>query len=140
MEYFVSQFGGWIGIAAAVIFGGFALIGLFNKNAKKLKKEETDTADSVINLLKEQVDALEKKVGQQSDEIEHLTEKVDNLTSQNKTLTEVLQGRDGSTQKFQQDAYAAMKVIEAIAQSSKENNQALTKLIAIVETTMKAKE
>lgn len=139
MESFITQFGGYIGVSTAVIVGVFALIGLINKNSRALKKEETETATSVIDLLKEQVDALETKVDQQDMDIRELTKKVESLKTENHTLTEVLQGRDGTTQQFYKDAYAAMKVIEAIAQSSKDSNQALTKLIASLDGFMKAK-
>lgn len=139
MEHFITQFGGWIGIAAAVIFGLFALIGLFNKNSKALKKEETDTATNVIDLLKEQVDALEGKVDQQHADIIELTKKVESLSSENETLTKVLQGRDGQTQAFYKDAYAGMEMVKAILKSTQENNTQITKLVTLMDGYIRAK-
>ncbi len=130
MDYFVENFGGWIGIIAAVVFGIFSLVGIINRSSRQLKKEETDTAKDVIELLSKKVDVLEAKV-------EELEGKVDSLTTENRSLRDVLQGRDGQTQKFYVDAYAAIEVIKHNDKVSEENSKTLTKIATLLEAVVK---
>lgn len=132
MEQFITQFGGFIGIATAVIVGLIAFFGIWNRRSKELKKEETETADSVINLLSKKVDVLEEKV-------EELESKVDTLTKENKTLRDVLQGRDEATQQFYKDAYSAMEIIKHNDSISEENSRTLAKIATLLETVIKVK-
>lgn len=136
MEHFVSQFGGWLGIAAAVLFGVFSFFGLFNKTAKTLKKEETETAKDVIDLLSKKVDVLEKKV-------EELETSVNKLTTENQTLRDVLQGRDEVTQQFYKDAYIAMGLVkhnDDISTKNGEHIAGIEKALAGIEGLLKGKQ
>lgn len=98
MEHFVNQFGGWAGIAAFIIVGIFAIIGMVDKSTRARRKE-------VAELLKEQVDALEGKV-------ELLSKQVEELKKENETLIRVLQGRDEQTQLFYKKGFESMKTID----------------------------
>jgi predicted RNase H-like nuclease (RuvC/YqgF family) len=120
---FIAQIGNWAGIVAMVVVGIFVVIGIVDKKKKELKKEETDTASNVIDLLKEQVDALEGKVDKQENQILALTGEVTQLRAENKTLTEVLQGRDDKTQQFYKDCYAAIEMMKITNAASVENNK-----------------
>ena len=64
MEYFLTNFGGYVAVATMVIVGVFAVIGVVNKKSRELRKTEVDTADSVIDLLSKKVEVLEGKVGE----------------------------------------------------------------------------
>lgn len=139
MQNFITNFGGYIGVASAVIFGAFGLFGIFNKNARAMKKEGIDTAKDVIDLLNAKVAALEAKMDEYQETVDELTKKVDSLQAENHTLTQVLQGRDGQTQQFYKDMYASMEVMKNIAISSADNSKTLTKLMATLDGFMKAK-
>lgn len=130
MENFIQSFGGWMGIIAAVLFGAFSFFGMFNKNSKQLRKEETDTAKDVISLLSSKVSVLEERV-------QELEISVDKLTTENHTLRDVLQGRDGETQKFYKDAYAVMEIIKHNDKISEENSKTLSKVSALLEAIVK---
>lgn len=133
MKDLISQFGGVAGIVSVVIVGGFGLFSLFNKNSKALRKEETDTAKDVIDLLTSKVTVLEGKV-------EELETKVDTLTTENKTLRDVLQGRDGETKQFYKDAYSAIEVIKHNDKVSEENSKTLAKIATLLETVIKVNQ
>ena len=133
MKDLISQFGGVVGLISGIVGIVFFIFVTFNKNYKKLKKEETDTAKDVIDLLTSKVTVLEGKV-------KELETKVDILTTENKTLRDVLQGRDGETKQFYQDAYAAMKVIEHNDKVSEENSRTLAKIATLLETVIKVNQ
>lgn len=139
MTTLITQFGGFVGFATFVIWGVFALIGLFSKTKKGLKKEETETEDRVMNLLRGEVSELTRKVNKQDVDIKNLTDKVNTLTSENKLLTDLLQGRDGETKQFYKDAYAMMEVIKHNDKVSEENNKSLTRIVALIESYVKPK-
>lgn len=127
METFVSTFGGWIGIIAAIVMVIPYIIGIFNKSAKEMKREESETAKEVVDLLSTKITVLESKV----DELEL---KVDKLTVENTTLRDVLQGRDGETKQFYADARAAIKLIEHNDKISEENSRTLAGIGKLLET------
>ncbi len=132
MESFVSQFGGWIGLIAAAVVSITYIISLFSKSSRELKKEESDTAKDVIDLLSTKVTVLEGKVNE-------LELKVDELTTENRTLRDVLQGRDGETKQFYKDAYSAMEIIKHNDKVSEENSKTLSKIATLLETLVNSK-
>jgi Zn-dependent metalloprotease len=137
MQYFISNFGGWIGVIAAVVFGVFSLIGILNRNTKEMKEQQNDAARDLIDLLTKKVNVLEGKVDQQEKDIITLTKTVEGLRSENKTLTEVLQGRDSITQQFYKDSYNAMEVAKHNDSVSEENSRNIAKLVSLLEAALK---
>lgn len=132
MTDFISQFSTQLIVLGAVIAGGIALYGVFDKKARERRKDENKTEDRVIDLLQKEVGILSKRVEQQDKDIKELTKKVTALETENDTLVRVLQGRDDMTQKFYKDAYIAMENIKKTYDVAIGNNTHMTELIELM--------
>lgn len=133
MSNFITQFGAWIGILTAVAVGAVALFGLVDKRKREVRSEENDTEDRLIKLFKEERDHLNKRVDEQNRLIGELEIKVDKMTHENEILIRVLQGKDDTTKKFQQEAYASMEKLNMLFELSKVSNENITKLITLID-------
>lgn len=132
MTDFISQFSTQLLVLGAVIAGGIALYGVFDKKSRERRKDENKTEDRVIDLLQKEVEILSVKVEQQDRDIKELTKKVSALETENETLVKVLQGRDDMTQKFYKDAYIAMENIKKTYDVAIGNNNNMTELIQLM--------
>lgn len=136
---------GWIALIGFFVFGAVAVYGLFDKRASERKKEVDGSEDRLIDILKKTVDELEKKVDQQTLDIEELSGEVEELRKENRKYIEIFQGRDEQTKEFYKQAYAAMDTIKqshdiltTVAESIKNTNSAMEKLIGVIEKSIEA--
>lgn len=136
MPEFASQFGSWLVIGAAVVLGGVALYGLFDKRRGEVKKEETAVEDRLIALMKQEREELNKRLDEQDDTITELEAKVDKMTHENELLVKVLQGKDEASLKFQKDAYEAMGKLNLVFELGKSTSENLGKLITLLDRRM----
>ena len=132
MNEFLSHFGIYLTSGTTIIFGAIAIYGLFDKTSRERRKETDGAEDRLINLLKAEVAELTKKVDKQDDDIQILSLEVEKLKKENHVLSTVLQGRDDSTRKFQDDAYLAFEQIKTMGDN-------LTRLVTVFESYMRTK-
>jgi hypothetical protein len=136
MTDFFLQFGAFMTIATAIVVGGVAIFGIWDRKQRDRRKEVDGEEDRLIDILNKTVGELEKRVTKQDEDIRLLTKKVMELDHENSILIKVLQGRDEETQKFYKEAYEAMKVIHdshdvltTVAESMKITSSTIGKLI-----------
>lgn len=145
MTEFFTQFGIFLTIGAAVIAGGLALLGIWDKRQKERRNEVDGEEDRLINLLKQTVEGLTDRVNKQdqdiknqSEEIKNLSKKVGELEKENNLLVKVLQGRDEQTQQFYKKAYEAIDIVHQshsllnnVAKSLENTGNTISKLIEL---------
>lgn len=136
---------GWIALIGFFVFGAVALYGLFDKRAMERKKEVDGSEDRLIDILQKTVKELEVKVNKQTEDIEELSLEVEELRKENKKYIEIFQGRDNETKEFYKRAYATMDiahqthdVVTTVAESIKNTNSAMEKLINVIEKSIEA--
>lgn len=133
MPEFASNFGSMLVVGAAVILGGVALYGIFDKRRGEVKKEENAVEDRLISLMKQEREELNKRLDEQDQVITELETKVDKMTHENELLIKVLQGKDEASKQYQKDAYVAMGKLDILLDLAKVNNDNITKLISIID-------
>lgn len=121
------------GILTVAIIGIFYLLGLW-------KKQKDNDDDRLIKILQATVEELDKKVNQQDTDIKALTKEVEQLKRDNENYIRIFQGRDKETQEFYKQGFDAIKlarethdVVTTVAESVKNTNSAMEKLIAVIE-------
>lgn len=119
-------------ILTVVVTGFLYIIGIWKKG-----KDGED--DRLIKLLQTTVEELEKKVNKQAQDIEELSTEVQKLREDNKRYIEIFQGRDKETQEFYKAGYKAIEtltnthdIITTVAESIKNTNSAMEKLIELI--------
>ena len=120
----VGEVGGWFVGAIAV---GFAVIQAYSSKFSATEKIKDQASKDLVKILQATVDTLRTEMKEL--QLHHLqnVEAIANLKGENSTLAKILQGRDETYLKFQQDGFMAFRKIEESNNGIKELVQLLDK-------------
>lgn len=109
--------GGWILALIAVIF---AAIQAYTKGFSETEKIKDQAAKDLVKILQATVDTLKAEMKELQKNHLMNVEAIASLKGENATLAKILQGRDDTYLKFQQEGFLAFKKIDENTDSIKE--------------------
>ena len=111
MEFLPAWVGPLGGTVAGIIAVGFATIKAFNIGWSSTEKAKDQAAKDLVTILQSTVETLKGEMKEmQANHLSNVSE-LGRLKGENETLMKILQGRDETYLKFQQEGFAAFKRI-----------------------------
>ena len=114
------------GYIVGIIGAGFAAIQAYANGFSATEKQKDQASKDLVKILQATVNTLKEEMKEVQSQHLSNVEAIARLRGENETLVKILQGRDETYLKFQQEGFAAFQRIT-------ENSTQMTRLVNLLE-------